>query len=72
MDVGDAARVEPEHDDEFIPFHSIGARMVGEFHCSGCGYGIVSRGLLPACPMCHGETWEESPWRPFTRGAARM
>ena len=24
-----------------------GARVIGEFHCSDCGYGIVSLGALP-------------------------
>jgi hypothetical protein len=57
---------------EFIAFHTIGARFVGELRCSDCGYGIVSRGLLPTCPMCRGQTWEESPWRPFTCGPGPM
>ncbi len=52
---------------EFIAFHTSGARIIGELRCSDCGYGIVSRGLLPTCPICRGRTWEESPWRPFTR-----
>ena len=42
-----------------------GARVIGEFHCSDCGYGIVSRGALPVCPMCGGSSWDESVWRPF-------
>jgi hypothetical protein len=54
--------------DEFIAFHAAGDRCVGEFHCAECGYGIVSRRMLPACPMCQGSAWEESPWRPFRRG----
>ncbi len=52
---------------EFIAFHTSGARFVGELRCSDCGYGIVSRGVLPICPMCGGSSWEESLWRPFTR-----
>ena len=50
-------------------FHVTGARVVGELRCSDCGYGIVSRGALPSCPMCRGSSWEESQWRPFTRGS---
>ena len=61
------AEVEPrQRDDGFVAFHASGTRIVGAFHCSDCGYGIVSRGVLPACPMVRGATWEESSWRPFT------
>ena len=55
--------------DELIAFYATGARVVGEFRCSGCAYGIVSRGALPICPMCRGSSWQESLWRPFTRGS---
>ena len=55
---------------EFVAFYATGARVVGEFRCSDCGYGIVSRGTLPICPMCRGSSWEESLWRPFTRSTA--
>jgi hypothetical protein len=67
-----AADVERVADDvgEFIAFHTSGARIVGELRCSHRGYGSVSRGLLPTCPVCHGQTGEESPWRPFTREPA--
>ena len=65
-------RTEAATGDDFIAFHASGERVVGEFHCSDCGYGIVSRGLLPSCPMCRGASWEESPWRPFTRQVGRM
>jgi hypothetical protein len=65
-------RAEPRHGgDESNAFHASGAQVVGEFRCSGCGYGIVSRGVLPTCPMCEGAAWEESPWRPFTREPGR-
>jgi hypothetical protein len=57
--------------DESNAFHASGARIVGELRCSGCGYGIVSRGVLPTCPMCQGTAWEESAWRPFTGEAGR-
>jgi hypothetical protein len=64
-------RVEPQRGgDEFNARHASGAQIVGDFRCSGCGYGIVSRGVLPTCPMCRGAAWEESPWR-FTRGQGR-
>ncbi len=49
--------------------HMSGARIVGEFRCGECGYGIVCRLLLPICPMCRGSTWEKVPWRPYTRNA---
>jgi rubrerythrin len=58
-----------EADDDFIAFAAAGEHRVGEFHCTECGYGIVSRRTLPACPMCQGNAWEESPWRPFSRTA---
>ena len=52
-------------------FGAAGARAVGEFRCSECGYGIVSRDVLPECPMCHGSRWVASPWRPFSREETR-
>ena len=65
----DVARVEVvPSGDESIGLYATAARVVGEFCCSDCGYGIVSRGALPICPMCRGSRWEESLWRPFTRG----
>jgi hypothetical protein len=36
-----------------------------DVRCAGCGYGAVVRTLPEACPMCRGETWEPSAWRPF-------
>ncbi len=66
----DLARVEvAASGDEFIAFYATGARVVGEFRCSDCGYGIVCRAALPICPMCRGSGWRESRWRPFTRGS---
>lgn len=35
----------------------------GQFLCCGCGYGIAVRAVLPTCPMCAGDEWEE----PFLR-----
>ncbi len=55
----------PVHDS--LRLDASGARGVGEFRCSECGYGIVSRGVLPDCRMCHGSSWAKSPWRPFAR-----
>ena len=37
-----------------------GSPAKGEFHCTGCGYGVVVRRVLPACPMCQGGSWQ--PW----------
>ncbi len=68
MPAVDVRHVEPaEHD--YVAFYATGQRIVGEFRCNACGYGIVCRNALPVCPMCHGSGWEESPWRPFTRRA---
>jgi hypothetical protein len=65
-------RAEPHHvGDETNAVHVSGPQIAGEFRCSGCGYGIVSRGVLPTCPMCQGAAWEQSPWRPFTREPGR-
>ena len=33
--------------------------------------GIVTFGLVPTCPMCHGEQWESARWSPFA-SRARM
>jgi hypothetical protein len=42
----------------------------GEFRCVGCGYGVAVHDSLPSCPMCRGEVWEPSAWRPFSRTSA--
>ena len=44
-----------------------GSAAMGEFHCAECGYGIVSRRVLPACPMCHGRSWESPLTSPHPR-----
>ncbi len=65
----------PNIDDGYVEFFTSGAQMTGEFHCASCGYGIVCRGELPDCPMCHESTWESAAWRPFggsANGAARI
>jgi len=53
--------------DEFIEFFARGTAVKGEFHCSQCGYGVTVSSTLPRCPMCGGESWEQTPWSPFTR-----
>jgi rubrerythrin len=51
-----------------VEFFATGDRVIGEFRCSECGYGVaVNRRALPPCPMCGGTVWERSPWSPFTR-----
>lgn len=42
-----------------------GEEASGEFRCAGCGYGVVVRRLLPACPMCRGHVWEVPAGSPF-------
>jgi rubrerythrin len=51
--------------DEFVEFWSMGTAATGEFHCSECGYGVTVFRELPVCPMCGGESWEQSTWSPF-------
>jgi hypothetical protein len=46
-----------------------GARGAGDYRCLDCGYGIVTFGLVPTCPMCHGTQWESARWSPFTTRA---
>jgi hypothetical protein len=58
--------------DEYVDFLTAGTTAVGEYHCSGCGYGVTVRGSLPACPMCAGITWEQAAWSPFKRGAGAL
>ena len=58
--------------DEFVSFWPAGKSVKGEFHCSECGYGVTIVRALPTCPMCGGETWEESAWSPFTRSKALL
>jgi hypothetical protein len=45
-----------------------GENARGEFGCASCSYGIVvAHGELPPCPMCRGELWQPTAWRPFSR-----
>jgi hypothetical protein len=48
-------------------FFVAGSPALGEFHCAGCGYGIVVRRELPACPMCRGRSWEDPAASPGGR-----
>ena len=49
------------------PAHLVvaGDAEVGEFRCSGCGYGVIVHRELPRCPMCSGTAWERGSWRPL-------
>jgi lipopolysaccharide biosynthesis regulator YciM len=40
-----------------------GSRGSGEYRCCDCGYGIVTLGIVPLCPMCNGAWWEPTPRR---------
>jgi hypothetical protein len=53
-----------------VVLHEAGRPAKGEFRCVGCGYGVAVHDSLPSCPMCRGDLWEPSPWRPFTRTSA--
>jgi hypothetical protein len=52
-------------DDGFAAFSAAGTSTKGEYHCSECGYGVTVFRALPRCPMCGGESWEQSTWSPF-------
>ena len=56
-----------ERDEEYVEFVRAGVAVVGEYHCSGCGYGVTVHGTLPACPMCAATSWEQVAWSAFTR-----
>jgi hypothetical protein len=59
-----------EQADAAVAPRRAGGREKGEFRCVECGYGVVVSSELPACPMCHGDSWQPAPWRPFTRATA--
>ena len=52
------ARTAEEQEGGFIPFQAAGTRVRGAFRCAECGYGVAVTGVLPACPMCAGTSWE--------------
>ena len=51
----------------YVEFWSTGSSAKGEFHCAECSYGVIVSKELPRCPMCGGESWEQSTWSPFGR-----
>ena len=53
---------------DFVEFWQAGDAAKGEYHCSECGYGVTVFRQLPTCPMCGGESWEQTAWSPFHRG----
>lgn len=53
--------------DEFVHFWVAGENGKGEFRCSECSYGVTIHTKLPVCPMCAGESWEQTAWSPFSR-----
>jgi rubrerythrin len=55
------------HVDEYVVFIRTGVSVVGEYQCTGCGYGVTVRGPLPNCPMCSATSWEQVAWSPFSR-----
>jgi hypothetical protein len=55
--------------DEFVEFWAAGQPVKGEFHCAECGYGITIVRALPLCPMCGGNSWEQTSWSPFRRSS---
>ncbi len=56
----------------YVQFWTAGESVKGEFHCSECGYGVAIFRVLPRCPMCGCETWEQAPWSPFARAGAPL
>ena len=56
-------RAAVEAADDYVRFHASGEPGRGYFRCAECGYGAAVRGLLPACPMCAGTSWEREPGR---------
>jgi rubrerythrin len=68
----DEVRTTDADDGDFVRFVAAGTPVVGEYHCSSCGYGVTVHGALPHCPMCSGTTWEPAAWSPFTRARQPM
>ena len=52
---------------DYVEFLAMGTHATGQFHCSECGYGITIHTELPRCPMCSGESWEQTAWSPMSR-----
>ena len=68
----DAQESSGEQADEYVDFVPAGVAAVGEYHCSGCGYGVTVHGTLPTCPMCSATMWEQAAWSPFTRARTEV
>ena len=49
-----------------------GARGAGDYRCLGCGYGVVTFGIVPECPMCHGLEWKLARRSPFSHRERRL
>jgi hypothetical protein len=58
--------VEQALEPDYVEFARAGARITGEFECTGCGYGAFIARELPPCPMCRGRLWERRAWSPFS------
>ena len=41
-------------------------RRPHQYHCSGCGYGVVVCELPASCPMCRGTVWELARTNPMS------
>ena len=52
-------------DADFVQFFASGESGKGEYHCSECRYGVTVHRELPVCPMCGGESWEQTAWSPL-------
>jgi hypothetical protein len=59
-----AERVRPSSGEPV--FAAAGREANGEYRCAACGYGVIVRSVLPACPMCRGLVWEEPSGSPFS------
>jgi hypothetical protein len=63
----DVTRREAPDRGDAVELYAAGDRAIGEFRCSGCGYGVMIGATLPRCPMCGGQAWTPGPWAPFAR-----
>jgi len=58
--------------DEYVEFWAAGQPVKGEFHCAECGYGVTIVRSLPICPLCGGDSWEQTSWSPFRRSSTLL
>ena len=63
----EGARSVTAGDGDYVEFLTTGTRAAGEYRCADCGYGVTVHSALPRCPMCSGESWEQSTWSPLSR-----